>query len=52
MALLDPVDPRTKGLLWPGCVGFCIVAGAPTRAPLLLLIIAGANEKSRPAPGE
>ena len=26
MAFFDPVDPSTESLLWPGRVGFCIVA--------------------------
>ena len=26
IASFGPVDPSTESLLWPGCVGFCIVA--------------------------
>ena len=32
MAFFDPVDPSTESLLWPGRVGFCIVAAAALRA--------------------
>ena len=35
MAFFDPVDPSTESLLWPGRVGFCIVAGAALSARLL-----------------
>ena len=26
MAFFDPVDPSTESVVWPGRVGFCIVA--------------------------
>ena len=37
MAFFDPVDPSTESLLWPGRVGFRIVARAATSPTLLLL---------------
>ena len=46
MAFLDPVDPSSEGLLWPGCVGFCIVARAATSPTLLLLPSWMPQEKS------
>jgi hypothetical protein len=44
MAFFDPVDPSTESLLWPGRVGFCIVA-APAAPPGLPLELAGGPER-------
>ena len=41
MAFFDPVDPSTESLLWPGRVGFCIVAAPAMRVWLLLQAPAG-----------
>ena len=45
MAFLDPVDPSTEGLLWPGCVGFCIIATPATNPALPLLPPQGPEQK-------
>jgi hypothetical protein len=37
MAFFDPVDPSTESLLWPGRVGFCIVAIGAVLTRLLSL---------------
>ena len=46
MAFFDPVDPSTESLLWPGCVGFCIVADTGLVAALPLCLSAGPKQKS------
>jgi hypothetical protein len=43
MAFIDPVDPSTESLLWPGRVGFCIVAIRKLSCGLLLLPLSRAN---------
>ena len=45
MAFFDPVDPSTESLMWPGRVGFCLVAAAATRIWLLLQVPAGPEQK-------
>ncbi|MGB0098433.1 MAG: hypothetical protein WBP81_38575 [Solirubrobacteraceae bacterium] len=46
MAFFDPVDPSTESLLWPGRVGFCIVAAAGPGAALPLSLSARPKGKS------
>ena len=46
MAFFDPVDPSTESLLWPGRVGFCIVAHAGLVAALPLCLRARPERKS------
>ena len=36
MVFFDPVDPSTESLVWPGRVGFCIVAEGALWGPLPL----------------
>ncbi len=44
MAFFDPVDPSTESLLWPGRVGFCIVAtGGVTRRRTFGSVCIGRN---------
>jgi hypothetical protein len=45
MAFFDPVDPSTESLLWPGRVGFCIVAELVARRRLLLFGSAVTEQK-------
>jgi hypothetical protein len=46
MAFFDPVDPSTESLLWPGRVGFCIVAQRAVMARLLLWELVGQKGNS------
>lgn len=48
MAFFDPVDPSTESLLWPGRVGFCIVADAAA-TPQLPLRVPGQSKGTRAA---
>jgi hypothetical protein len=45
MAFFDPVDPSTESLLWPGRVGFCIVAHAATWPSLPLRSATAVDER-------
>ena len=50
MAFFDPVDPSTESLMWPGRVGFCLVAPAATSSAMLPLLAAGSEQKWTAAP--
>ena len=43
MAFFDPVDPSTESLLWPGRVGFCIVAHGAVSLKLPLSVPSGSD---------
>ena len=46
MVFFDPVDPSTEGLLWPGGVGFCIVASGELSRGLPVGGLADAERQS------